>query len=538
MTIIAVIPTYNDEVYLRDVIRNTRLYVDDIIVVDDASEDATSFIAFNMNAKLIRHEKFMGRAAALKTGFKAAMKLNPTVIVTIYANGFHNPDDIPTLLGPIFWSHADAVAGENKIISCNNFAKKENTAVSLTNASQKTVNETQMLSGSIINENIDILNDRYKGFAAFSSKVLNVLNFSHDNLPIEKSLIKNVIDSGFIVNSVQVSGFVYSERSELYKYKIGVVIPAYNEELLIKVTVEGVPPYISRIYVINDASTDSTAQILASIDDPRLYIITHQLNQGVGAAILHGYKRALKENMDITVVMGGDNQMNPDQLPKLIMPIIKGRADYTKGNRLFSKEFRGGMSRWRLFGNSMLTFINKIASGYWHIMDPQNGYTAISRKALAGMELDTLFTYYGYCNDILVKLNTFGFRTMDIIMPARYGEEKSSIKYGKFIFRVSFMLFKKFLWRLKMKYTILNFHPLVLFYALGLIMVPIGMLFTFYLLISKLLLGWIISPSYLVLDVFLLMTGIQFILFAMLFDMQESDKYMRESNQLSLNNST
>lgn len=502
MTIIAVIPTHNDEVYLRDIIRNARSYVDDIIVVDDASEDATSFIANNMDVKLICNEKHMGKAETLKIGFKNAMDLEPNIIITMYANGLHNPHDIPKLLEPILSLQAEIVIGEYNDLSTNSSIDADNSLLSDT----KTVT------------------DMHKGFMAFSSKFFK---FNKNILSLEQSFINDATHTEFNIKNVPTTNFIENEHL-LYEYKIAAVIPAYNEQLLIRATVEGVPDYISRIFVINDASIDNTAQILESIKDPRLYVITHKVNQGVGAAILHGYKHSLKENMDIAVVLGGDNQMNPAQLPKLIMPIINNEADYTKGNRLFSKELRVGMSQWRFFGNWMLTFINKIASGYWHIMDPQNGFTAISKKALIGMELDTLFTYYGYCNDILVKLNTFGYRTMDIVMPSRYGNEKSSIKYGKFIFRVSFMLFKKFLWRLKMKYIILNFNPLIFFYALGMIILPITLLFTFYLFTTKFLLGWTVSPTSIILNMILWITGIQFIIFAMLFDMKESDKCIRE----------
>jgi glycosyltransferase involved in cell wall biosynthesis len=330
--------------------------------------------------------------------------------------------------------------------------------------------------------------------------------------------------AGYDVRMLPASTLHNHDYDVLQKYRIGVVVPAYNEQKLIKITVNGIPEYVDRIYVINDCSTDKTAEVLESIDDPRLHVIAHKVNQGVGAAILHGYQRALKENMDIIAVMGGDNQMNPQQLPNLLMPIIEGKADYTKGNRLLSEEFRVGMSKWRSFGNGLLTMITKIASGYWHIMDPQNGYTAISKKALSNMDLHNLYTYYGYCNDMLVKLNAFGFRTMDVTMPARYGQERSTIKYSNYMGKVSIMLFKKFLWRLKMKYMTLSFHPLVLFYAFGMILVPLGVLFGAYILLGKMVFGFPISQNYPLLDALFLITGIQFTLFAMLFDMQECNR--------------
>ena len=217
--------------------------------------------------------------------------------------------------------------------------------------------------------------------------------------------------------------------------------------------------------------------------------------------------------------MAGDNQMDPEQLPRLIMPIMDGKADYTKGNRLISKDFRSGMSVWRSAGNAMLTLITKIGCGYWHIVDPQNGYTAISRNALEVMDLDAIFPYYGYCNDMLIKLNTFQMRVMDVVMPARYGMEKSKIKYSKYIMKVAPMIFRGFLWRLKTKYVILDFHPLVFFYLASMVLVPVGVLFGMWIFYHK----WNripVSANFPLLDVFILIMGLQFLLFAMLFDMQ------------------
>ncbi|MEZ5336517.1 MAG: glycosyltransferase family 2 protein [Methanolobus sp.] len=302
--------------------------------------------------------------------------------------------------------------------------------------------------------NTDMI-DLCMGFNAFSSNTFDSLKFKENGVAVELSLLKDAKIAGYDVKMLPASCLCNKNYEIFMDYKIGVVIPAYNEEKLIKITVDGIPGYVDRIYVINDCSTDNTAGVLESIIDPRLYVITHEVNQGVGAAILHGYQRSLIENMDISVVMGGDNQMNPMQLPNLLMPIIEGKADYTKGNRLMHEEYRVGMSKWRSFGNSLLTLVTKISSGYWHIMDPQNRYTAISKKALSNMDLHNLYTYYGYCNDMLVKLNAYGFRTMDVSMPARYGQEKSTIKYGNYMTKVSNMLFRKFLWRLKTKYMIL-----------------------------------------------------------------------------------
>jgi glycosyltransferase involved in cell wall biosynthesis len=183
--------------------------------------------------------------------------------------------------------------------------------------------------------------------------------------------------------------------------RIGVVVPAYNEELLLGETVRSMPGYVTKIYVIDDCSTDRTPEVIRGLDDPRVVSLRHEVNRGVGGSIVDGYKMALKDGMDLVAVMAGDNQMDPAELPKLLAPVIDGRTDYAKGNRLLNRQMRKGMSNWRQLGNTMLTMLNKIGSGYWQVSDPQNGYTVISRRALEMLDLDAVYTYYGYCNDLL-----------------------------------------------------------------------------------------------------------------------------------------
>ena len=253
------------------------------------------------------------------------------------------------------------------------------------------------------------------------------------------------------------------------EHRIAVVVPAYNEELLIGPTLDTIPGCVDRVYVVDDCSTDGTATELGehSARDPRIVPLRHETNSGVGAAIVPGYTAALADGMEIVAGMAGDNQLDPAFLPKLLDPIIDGKADYAVGNRLINPEFRTGMSRWRFVGNSALTLLTKIASGYWQLVDPQNGYTAISRRALETIPLDAVYPRYGYCNDILVRLNVYGFRVKNVPHPARYGLERSKIKYSSYIVRLSRLLLKDFLWRLKTKYVIMGFHPLVFFYLFG-----------------------------------------------------------------------
>jgi len=180
----------------------------------------------------------------------------------------------------------------------------------------------------------------------------------------------------------------------MYKeWKIAVVVPAYNEAQLIAKTVVTIPDFIDTIIVVDDKSTDDTATIVKSLQreypELPLILITHERNRGVGGAIKTGYEKALALDMDITVVMGGDAQMDPDQLPKLLGPILGGRAEYTKGNRL-EYDTNLEMPRIRRFGNGALTLLTKIASGYWGVIDPQNGYSAISRRALKEMRFSSI----------------------------------------------------------------------------------------------------------------------------------------------------
>ncbi|SIR75237.1 glycosyltransferase family 2 protein [Natronorubrum thiooxidans] len=336
---------------------------------------------------------------------------------------------------------------------------------------------------------------------------------------------------------------------------VGVVIPAYNEVGFVGDVIREMPTTVDRLYVIDDRSTDETwTEILeaaradakarsahdtagdplvadggtstlaarATIHDPigRVVPIRHRENLGAGGAIKTGYLAALADGVDATVTVDADGQMDLSQMPRLLDPIVEGEADYAKGNRLLSSEYRAAMPRFRFVGNSILTFLTKIASGYWKTMDPQNGYTAISHDALAAIDLEELYEYYGYCNDLLVKLNVQGMRVADVAMPAVYGDEESSITYADYIPKVSSMLLRNFLWRLRTKYLVLDFHPLALFYFVGAGAAGAGVLGAGLTLLSTLLgAGVSIGQT----SVLVATAGITLLLFAMVFDMAESE---------------
>ncbi|KKH40463.1 glycosyltransferase family 2 protein [Methanosarcina mazei] len=272
------------------------------------------------------------------------------------------------------------------------------------------------------------------------------------------------------------------------KKSIGVAIPAYNESKLIEKTLGSVPPYVDKIYAVDDGSKDDTAEKIKNFDDSRIVLI-QQKNGGVGAAVTAGYKKALEDHIDIVAVMAGDNQMDPQYLPDLLDPIIDGKAEYTKGNRLVNSKYRKGMSAWRSLGNYILSFLNKIASGYWDLEDPQNGYTAISSRALKKLNLNEVYKGYAFENDMLVKLNIHDVSVKNVAIPARYADEKSKIRYSRFILKTSFYFIKALIWRSWNKYVV-KLNPIGAMYLMGSLLTVTGFFALFVLDVLYLLLGF------------------------------------------------
>lgn len=311
--------------------------------------------------------------------------------------------------------------------------------------------------------------------------------------------------------------------------KVGVVVPCHNEAHMVGRVLDTMPAFVDRIYVIDDRSTDETAAVVTEYvkEQPeRIVLIQHEINEGVGGAIASGYKAALSDEIDVTAVMAGDAQMAPEELTTIIEPVVRGECDYTKGNRLFSGDAWNMIPRIRYLGNAVLSLLTKIASGYWHVADSQSGYTAISLNVLRTINWDKMYKSYGQPNDLLVRLNIYNFRVRDIPIKPVYGiGEKSGLRPIRVIPSLSWLLFKLFLFRLKEKYVIRDFHPLLFFYALGGILLPSGLLFGFYLLLKRFIVGPVAETSALF-AAFLVIMGLQFIFFAMWFDM-ESNKNLK-----------
>jgi len=310
--------------------------------------------------------------------------------------------------------------------------------------------------------------------------------------------------------------------------RVAVVVPAYNEAALLPQTLAVIPELVDRIYVVDDASTDDTAAkaTAAAASDPRVVVVTHEKNRGVGAAIVSGYKRAIEDEVDVTCVMAADNQMDPAELPSIAGPVARGEVDYAKANRLFTGQAWELIPHSRYFGNAVLSLLTKIASGYWHVADSQAGYTAIGLPMLRSLDLDRVYPRYGFPNDMLVHLNVWNARVRDVPSRPIYNVgEKSGIRLRHVVPKISWLLTKAFFWRMKEKYVIRDFHPLVFFYVLGMLLFFAGLGLGTAEIVLRIL-GNQIPTATSVLIALLLIFGVQFSLFAMWFDM-ESNKELR-----------
>ncbi len=309
----------------------------------------------------------------------------------------------------------------------------------------------------------------------------------------------------------------------MYKGKlVAVIVPAYNEEKLVGKVLETIPSFIDRIVVVDDASGDRTGEVVKACQeqDPRIVYLLHPKNQGVGGAIATGYKWVRDNEISVSVVMAGDGQMDPKDLSRLLDPVVAGEVDYSKGNRLFTGKAWSVIPKTRYLGNAVLSFLTKIASGYWHVADSQTGYGAVNLEVLNTIDLESIYKRYGMPNDFLVKLNVYQFRVRDVPVNPIYGiGERSGMRIYRVVFTLSFLLLKLFLWRLKEKYIIRDFHPLVLFYLLGFVLTPIGVIFGCYLLVFRFFIGPVAATSALF-AAFFAISGLQSLLFAMWFDME------------------
>lgn len=353
---------------------------------------------------------------------------------------------------------------------------------------------------------------------------------------------------------------------------VAVVVPAYNEEKQISRVIKTMPSFVDRIIIIDDCSTDNTIKVvkkhinyfplkqkpsvlnkkepktlynhadIVALDlkkkEQALYVpsiiinnnyskdkivlIKHKKNSGPGAALATGYSWCRQHNYYCTAVMAGDGQMDPGELKSICSPIVHNEADYAKGNRLTHRSSLLVIPKIRFFGNSILSLLTKIASGYWHVSDTQSGYTAISLKALQAIRLYDIYRSYGVPNDVLVKLNIAFCTIKEIsIKPVYNIGEKSKMKIWKVIFPISWLLFKSFFKRLYIKYLFRDFHPLFLLYNLGFFLSVINVYYA-YRVFVPFFNYQSISTHHLIIFFFLSISALQSIFFAMWMDMQDN----------------
>jgi glycosyltransferase involved in cell wall biosynthesis len=311
----------------------------------------------------------------------------------------------------------------------------------------------------------------------------------------------------------------------MYKnQRIAVVVPAYNEARHVGEVLGSMPEYVDAIVAVDDCSTDDTFAVISSSPDARVVALRTEGNQGVGGATLAGYAKALELGCEVVVKMDGDGQMSPEHLHLLLDAVAEQGYDYAKGNRFLAGESLSLMPRHRLFGNVVLTFVNKLASGYWHVFDPQNGYTAIRAEMLRRLDLSAIHRRYFFENDMLIALNFHNARVRDVAIPARYGEEQSDL--NPFKVGVTFpLLFVPRLWRrVYQKYVLRDFSPIALFLFSGLLLFAWGVAFGLYHWAKSVWTGHATPTGTIMLSVLPLVLGFQLILEAVALDIRETPK--------------
>jgi glycosyltransferase involved in cell wall biosynthesis len=303
--------------------------------------------------------------------------------------------------------------------------------------------------------------------------------------------------------------------------KIAVVIPCYNEGKMIGQTLQGIPEFVDFVYVIDDHSPDDTFEVASKFKRENLKIHRLPENQGVGGAILAGHQLALDDGAEISVVMAGDDQMDPLELPRLLDPIVDKGYGFSKANRFYSSKSFAGMPKYRIFGNVVLTFLTKISSGYWHIFDPQNGYTAVTREALEMLEFEKISKRYDFENDMLIWLSINDVPAVDVSIPARYQDEQSTISLRKTIPRLLRTLWSGFWKRIFIKYVLRSFSPIALLFFSGMLLTLIGVIGTVIVSIESIGAASA-TPSTVVLAVGPLFLGIQFLIQSLILDIEQS----------------
>jgi len=313
--------------------------------------------------------------------------------------------------------------------------------------------------------------------------------------------------------------------------RVAVIIPAYRAEETIEKVVHGIPSWVDAIYVVDDASPDQTATRVRACADSRLQLLVHEVNRGVGGAMVTGYQHSLIQGIDICVKMDADDQMDPTCLFELVQPLVIGRADFTKGNRFHDTEVLRRMPFWRRVGNSGLSFLIKAASGQWHIFDPANGYTVIHRTALAALDLQKVHPRYFFESSMLILLGEIGAVVEDVQMPARYGGERSSLRIGRTLVEFPWHCLRYGLRRVLWRYFVVDFNAVSLFLVCGVPLITFGALFGLYHWIDSYLKNITTPTGTVMLSVLPLIIGFQLLLQALVLDVQQMAKQPLQVSQ-------
>lgn len=264
----------------------------------------------------------------------------------------------------------------------------------------------------------------------------------------------------------------------LVSAKVAVVVPSYRVKAHILDVLARMGPEVHAVYVVDDACPDqSGAFVQAHCSDPRVKVVFNEVNQGVGGAVMRGYREAVAEGCDVVVKVDGDGQMAPELLPQFIAPILEGYADYTKGNRFFDLAEISQMPKMRLFGNAALSFMSKFSSGYWDVFDPTNGYTAIHARVIEHLPMDKISKRYFFESDMLFRLNTLRCVVLDVPMDAVYGDEKSNLKIQSVVMDFLFKHGRNYLKRIFYNYFLRGMSAASLELVFGLVLFAFGLVF-------------------------------------------------------------
>ena len=312
------------------------------------------------------------------------------------------------------------------------------------------------------------------------------------------------------------------DSNQFENHCIAAVIPCYRVEREIQSVLRTIPSYIKHIIVVDDASPDSTADIVAVAGkaDDRILLIQHPSNQGVGGAMVTGYRKALDLDAQVVVKIDGDGQMDMGHLTNLLQPLIDGKADYTKGNRFRDFKSLQQMPFIRRVGNMGLAFLAKAATGYWHIFDPTNGFNAIRGEVLAELPLDKIDRTYYFETSMLANLYLIGAVVKDIPMPARYQNEVSSLLVHRILFEFPPRLFSTFLRRLVLKNFIYDFSMGSIYLLTGLPLLIFGLIFGIYKWVEYASIGVPAPTGTVMIPTLSVLLGIQLLLSAIEIDLR------------------